>query len=242
VERRQIAKANRKTAKGLHRWAKASMIGAHDDAAPRAIEAGGDRVDYALEIRALSKWHGTTRGVEDLSLALSPGETQQGTMELILSRATTKLHVYACAGLLTIVGTAALTLAMFLGTVVGTRLFPTERAIALYPFFVIAVNGGLLAGAAGAVALLAAATFRRRGTATSVTIAYLTVSYFVWVISNWWPRMHALGPLTLFHYVNIQQMLIEPAWPGGDMVVLGAVLGLATALGGVIWLRRDLPS
>ena len=172
---------------------------------------------------------------------LLTGEVEKGTMELILSRSITKTQVYVCAGALTVAGMFALVLVMFFGTFTATRIYHFEEPVSLHPFFRAAINGGLLASAAGAIALLAAAGFRRRSTAVGITTAYLVVNYFVAVIAEWWPRMRFLKPATLFQYVNGPKIFREPAWPVGDMCVLAAILIGAAIAGGVIWHRRDLP-
>ncbi|UCC97442.1 MAG: hypothetical protein JSW66_16560 [Phycisphaerales bacterium] len=109
---------------------------------------------------------------------LLAGEVQRGTMELILSRNATRTHVYICAGLIAVIGMYALVLVMYLGTVVLTGLYAFSQPVPLYFFFKIAIVGGLLASAAGGIALLAAACFRR-GAAVTLTVAYLVVNYFV---------------------------------------------------------------
>jgi ABC-2 type transport system permease protein len=172
--------------------------------------------------------------------ALLAGEVQRGTMELILSRQTTKLHVYICTGLITIVGMYALVLVMFLGTVAATNMYHFYQEVPLHSFFRLAINGGILASTVGAIALLAAACFRR-GMAVSLTVAYLVVNYFISIITKWWPRMKWLDPFTIFNYVDGARIFNEPGWPVGDMLVLISVLVVSAVLGGVIWWRRDLP-
>jgi ABC-2 type transport system permease protein len=172
--------------------------------------------------------------------ALLAGEVQRGTMELILSRQTTKTQVYICAGLITVVGMYALVVVMFLGTVVSTNLYDFDQQVELYSFFKLAINGGILASVVGGIALLAAACFRR-GMAVSLTVAYLVVSYFIMIITQWWPRMKWLDPFTIFNYVDGAKIFIEPKWPVGDMCVLLSLLAVSTVLGGIIWSRRDLP-
>jgi ABC-2 type transport system permease protein len=171
---------------------------------------------------------------------LLAGEVQRGAMELILSRQVTKTHVYICAGLITVAGMYALVLVMFLGTVTATNLYQFEQAVPLYLFFKLAIVGGMLASAVGGIALLAAACFRR-STAVSLAVAYLVVSYFVWIISDWWPRMKFLKPTTIFNYVDVQKIFNESAWPISDICVLITILVVSTLLGGFIWSRRDLP-
>jgi len=129
---------------------------------------------------------------------------------------------------------------MFTGTVVATRIYDFYQEVQLYFFFKIAIVGGMLASAAGGIALLSAACFRR-GTAVWVTVAYLVANYFVSIITDWWPRMEWLAPTSLFNYVDGPEIFKNPGWPIGDMCVLLAVLTVSTILGGIIWRRRDLP-
>lgn len=171
---------------------------------------------------------------------LLAGEVQRGTMELIMGRQTTKTHVYICAGLITVAGMYALVLVMFLGTVTATNLYQFDQAVPLYSFFKLAMVGGMLASAVGGIALLAAACFRR-STAVSLAVAYLVVSYFVWIISEWWPRMKFLKTTTIFNYVDVQKIFNESTWPISNICVLLSILIVSTLLGGFIWSRRDLP-
>ena len=172
--------------------------------------------------------------------ALLAGEVQKGTMELILSRQTTKTQIYICAGLITIIGMFALVAVMFLGTVAATNLYDFDQDIPFYSFFKLAINGGILASAVGGITLLVAACFRR-GTAVGVTVAYLVVNYFAEMIAEWWPRMKWLEPITIFNYVDEGKIFNQSAWPYGNMSVLISILVISTVAGGVIWSRRDLP-
>jgi ABC-2 type transport system permease protein len=170
---------------------------------------------------------------------LLTGEVQRGTMELILSRPATRMQVYICAAILTIAGMFALVLVMFLGTVTATRIYDFGEPINLGLFFRIAINGGLLASAVGAISLLSASVFRRRNTAVGAPVAFLVLNYFIYIIGQWWPRMKFLEPATLFHYVDGPKLY--RGWPLDDISVLIALLIVATAAGAVIWNRRDLP-
>ncbi|MCX5645816.1 MAG: hypothetical protein NTZ17_14235 [Phycisphaerae bacterium] len=170
---------------------------------------------------------------------LLAGEVQKGTMELILCRPTTKTQVYACAGILTLAGMFALVLVMFLGTVAAVNLFTFTSKVPLDVFFRIAVNGGLLASTFGAFSLLFAATFARLYAAVGVSVAFLVASYFVAVVSNWWPRMAFLKQATLFYLVDSSHSW--EGWPLRNMGILAAILLAAAGLGALIWHRRDLP-
>lgn len=170
---------------------------------------------------------------------LLAGEVQRGTMELILSRPTTKTQVYLCAGILTLVGMFALALVMFLGTVAAIHIFTFPDRIPLAMFFRIAINAGLLASTFGAFALLCAATFGRLYTAVAVAVAFLVANYFLAITSNWWPRAAFLKRATLFYLIDSSNLW--QGWPIRNMALLALILVGVAALGAVIWHRRDLP-
>lgn len=172
---------------------------------------------------------------------LLAGEVQRGTMELILSRPITKLQVYLCAALLTVLGMVALVLVMFGGTVVSTMIYEFGEPVPLRYFFRMAINGGMVAGAVGAISLLSAASFSRRGTAVGVAVAFLVVNYFVSIIAEWWPRMKVLKSFTIFNYANGYKVFVQHVWPVSEMIVLAVILLTAAILGAIIWNRRDLP-
>lgn len=170
---------------------------------------------------------------------LLTGEVQRGTMELILSRSATKTQVYVCASSLTLAGMFTLVLVMFLGTFVATRIYDFGQPIPMDLFFRIAINGGLLAAAAGTIALGVAGVMGGRKSAVGITVAILVLNYFAWVISMWWPRMGFLCPATLFYYVD--GLKLYRGWPLDDMGVLAAIIVVGTVTGGIVWQRRDLP-
>jgi hypothetical protein len=132
----------------------------------------------------------------------------------------------------------ALVMVMFLGTVTATHIYDFGQPIPLKLFFRIAVNGGLVAGASGAVALLAAGALSARNLATAATVVFLVLDYFAWIVAQWWPRLSFLKPATLFYYSSSPKL--GYGWPVGDMCVLAMIILAATITGGVIWHRRDL--
>jgi ABC-2 type transport system permease protein len=172
---------------------------------------------------------------------LLAGEVQQGRMELILSRVVTRTQVYVCATAITLVGMFALVLVMFLGTVAGVWLYEFEEEVRLYPFFKVAMNGGLLSSSVGGFALMCAAMFSRRVMAVSYTSGVLVVLYVSSALSEWWPMMEPLAPWTPFYYVDGPRLFNEPGWPWGDIFVLTSLLVVTVVIGAVAWRRRDLP-
>ncbi len=171
---------------------------------------------------------------------LLAGEVQRGGMELILGGRVTKQQAYLCALAITIIGLVALTLAMFLGTIAGTSIFGFSSEVALGKFLKTAVNGGLLAGAVGGIALVASAWFHRRSSAIAVTAAILLTQYFVWLFAGWWDAVRPYGPATLFHYVDVIAIFRDNEWPVEGMAVLATFSMVSALLGAVVWQRRDL--
>lgn len=170
---------------------------------------------------------------------LLTAEVQRGTMELILSRSVTKIQVYVCAAMLTLIGMFGLIMAMFLGTVAAVNLYEFSEPIPLDLFLRLAMNAGLLASTFGAFALLAAASFGRLYSAVGISVAFLTLNYFMAIVAAWWPRLQFMRRATLFYLIYYSD--IWSGWPLRNMAILAAIL-LATAVaGGIIWNRRDLP-
>ena len=112
--------------------------------------------------------------------------------------------------------------------------------VPLYRFFQVAINGGLLAGAVGAISLLSAAVFHRRAAAVGAAVTYLVVNYFVEVTATSWQLMKPFGRWTIFHYVNGGKVFARHVWPVSEMTVLLAVLVCAAVAGGIVWRRKDL--
>ncbi len=170
---------------------------------------------------------------------LLTGEVQRGTMELILSRQIPKLHVYICAGLITVLGMFALVMVMFLGTVTSLHIYDFGKPIALGMFFRIAIDGGLFASTTGAIALLFASIFASRSIASGIAVGFLVINYFISIISEWWPRLSFLKGATLFKYVSGPEIMT--GWPFKTMSVLAVIFLISVVSGAIIWKRRDLP-
>lgn len=169
---------------------------------------------------------------------LLTAEVQKGTMELILSRPVAKTHVYLCAAIVTMVGMFTLALVMFGGTAAAVHLYRFGEPIDLRLFFRIATTAGLLAGTFGAFALLFAATFRRLYCAVGISVAFLTINYFIVIVAQWWPTMQFLRRATLFYlvyYSNLWQ-----GWPVRNMAILAGIALAVATVGALVWRRRDL--
>ncbi len=170
--------------------------------------------------------------------ALLTSEVTRGTMELVLSRPITKIQVYICALILTVVGMYGLAVIMFSGTFVAVRIFEFGEPIDMALFFRLATSAGLLASTVGGIALFFSALCRRLYMAVAAPVAVLMLNYFMSIIADYWPRMKFLRPFTLFHYVSGPEL--ADGWPLEKLSVLAIVLVIAVLSGGIVWSRRDL--
>ncbi len=169
---------------------------------------------------------------------LLTAEVQKGTMELILSRPVAKVHVYVCAGIVTVVGMFGLVMVMYAGTATAVRIYTFDQPIELPLFLRIAVTAGVLASAFAAFALVFAATFRRLYAAVGLSVAFLTLNYFIAIVAQWWPALRFLRKATLFYLIYYSDLW--RGWPLRNMTILGVIaLGVAT-VGALVWRRRDL--
>jgi len=167
------------------------------------------------------------------------GERQRGTLEVLLARPISRrvtyltLAIAAAAFIGATVG--ALTLGAFIGSAVTGHL--DELGVANLPL--LWINGTLLFGAFGAVALAASVTFDRLTPAVGVSLAVVLVSYFLEVLGQLWPDAAGLQPYSLFHYLDARADLAGlPRW--GDFAVLAVVSALGAVYALVVFPRRDL--
>jgi hypothetical protein len=147
----------------------------------------------------------------------------------------TKVEVYICAAVLTLAG-------MFgwsdhiSGAVAMHVCASTSRSLGL---FLRIASAAACSQHVRAFALLCAASFSRFYSALGVSVAFLTLNYFVALVSEWWPQVQFLRRVTLFYLVYYSD--IWHSWPLRNMAILAAILLFLAVMGGIIWHRRDLP-
>jgi hypothetical protein len=108
------------------------------------------------------------------------------------------------------------------------------------PFFRAAIFGGLLSSTSAGISLLGAALFRTRGRAVALAMTFFIANYLINLVAEWWPKAQFMWPASIFYYVNTKAILFGTGWPVRDTCVLGSILIISVAAGGIIWNRRDL--
>jgi ABC-2 type transport system permease protein len=167
------------------------------------------------------------------------GERQRGTLEILLSRPLSRRTTYA-----TLASAATLfigvTLAGYLsGAVLGSALTGRLDELGVANVPLLWLNGFLLYGAFGAIALAMSVSFDRLSPALGISLAVVLISYFLDVLGSLWPDAKGLQPYSLFHYLDPKAILAGLADPK-DFAILALVIGIAVAAALVIFPRRDL--
>jgi ABC-2 type transport system permease protein len=163
------------------------------------------------------------------------GEIGHGTMDLLASRPVPRWHLAAAAATMASVGVAAIVLAAWFGTTIGTRSLDVNAA----SFWPVVVTAWLLFTAWSAVGLFVSATRRDGGNAIAWTTTILAVSYVLDYVARLWAPVSGLRPFSLFRYYQPQALLTSGVMPFSVAVLGGtALLGFAAAV--VVLQRRDL--
>jgi len=167
------------------------------------------------------------------------GERQRGTLEIMLSRPISRRVVYATLAISGALFIGIAVLGSIIGSLIGASLTGRTAELGVGQLPLLWLNGALLYWAIGAIALLASASFDRLSQAIGVTLAFVAVSYFLDVLGSLWPDARGLQPYSVFYYLDPKTILA--GFPdAGDLVVLGAVTGLAILAALVVFPRRDL--
>jgi ABC-2 type transport system permease protein len=167
------------------------------------------------------------------------GERQRGTLEVLLARPISRRQVYATVAVATALFTCLTVAALALGALVGSAITGRVDELGAGNLPLLWLNGILLYGAFGAVALAASVSFDRLGPAIGIALAFVLVSYFFEAIGSLWPDADFLRAYSLFHYLDARADLTGLP-DEGDFAILAAVIAVAVAFALIVFPRRDL--
>jgi ABC-2 type transport system permease protein len=171
--------------------------------------------------------------------AARAGERQRGTLEVLLARPVSRRQVYATLLGATLVFTGVVLAAASVGTVLGSVIVGVAGQLRIERLPLLWLNGVLLWGAIGAVALAASASFDRLTPALGVTMAVVVASYFLDILGSLWPDAAWLQAYSLFHYLDARALLAGTA-DAASFAILGIVAAAAIVWALVEFPRRDL--
>jgi ABC-2 type transport system permease protein len=167
------------------------------------------------------------------------GERQRGTLEVLLARPISRRAIYFTLLGAVLVFVGIVLLAAILGTVLGSAIVGVGGELAVERLPVLWLNGMLLWGSVGAIALAASVSFDRLTPALGLTLAIVVLSYFLYVLASLWPDAKGLEPYSIFHYLASRDILNGVVDPFG-LALLAVVGAGAIAIALVVFPRRDL--
>jgi len=166
------------------------------------------------------------------------GEIGRGTMDLVAARPVGRGAQVAAALVVLLGGLLLLTIAAWLGTLVGLTMRPLA-GVSAWRYLPVAATLCLVFACFGAIGILVSSLAREGGVAIAWLSGLLAGSYVLDYVARVWPRLAALRPASLFRYYEPQR-LVTAGFRGGDVVVPVAVGAAALVLALAVFARRDL--
>lgn len=167
------------------------------------------------------------------------GERQRGTLEVLLARPISRRRLVLTIAVATALFVAATVAALVLGTLAGAALTGQTAELGTGNLPLLWLNGVLLYGAIGGVALAASVSTDRLTPAIGASLAFVLVSYFLDVIGELWPDAAWLQPLSVFHYIDPRADLSGLPDVGAFAILAGVVV-VTVGYALVVFPRRDL--
>jgi ABC-2 type transport system permease protein len=173
------------------------------------------------------------------AVAAVAGERQRGTLEVLLARPLSRRTTYVTLLVATLVFVGVTMAATVAGSLIGSLVggVSSELDTSTLPLFWL--NGVLLYGCLGTIALASSVSFDRLTPALGVVLVIVVVSYFLEVLGSLWPDAEVLQPYSLFHYFPARAILTGTAGVT-DVALLAAVSAVAIGWALVVFPRRDL--
>jgi ABC-type transport system involved in multi-copper enzyme maturation permease subunit len=169
-------------------------------------------------------------------------EIESKFIDLLMARPLPR-HVPVTRTLVVLVlATFGAILGMLLATWGGLRLLapPTARAPQPRVVLSLASNLALLVLAWGGVALAMASFAKRRSTAAAACGFLAFAAFVLDYVGRFWDAARPIARVSPFHYFNPFALIGGQPLKVWDLVTLAAIFGVAAAIAGVAYGRRDL--
>jgi ABC-type transport system involved in multi-copper enzyme maturation permease subunit len=167
------------------------------------------------------------------------GEVGSGTLALSLSRPVSRWSIYAAR----LLGLAALAVAFGcagpLASSVGVLAAQPVGEIAPRQYLAMAELSTLFTWAIGGLTLMVSAMSSSTGRVVGWATGYLVVAYFVDVFAELWSILDPARPLSLFHWFDTIDTMVDGRVPGESIVVLSGVGLVAVTVGWLVFRQRD---
>jgi hypothetical protein len=139
-----------------------------------------------------------------------------------------------------VTGLAVVVVGGYLGGLVAALSVDDLAPVHAGPLALAMIAGPLLFLALGGVTLLVASLVRTGGRAVGWATGFLLVSYALDYLAQVWSVAEPLGPLSVFHYLDPPAILRRGTIGAEDVLALGGLAVVTTALAHALIGRRDL--
>lgn len=234
---------------------------------------GGENIDFlkSFDVLTIGYVHPVTQAIICIwavgrAASAIAGEIDRGTMELLLAQPISRSRLILAHFCVDLIVIPIFCLSMWGGNWLGIWTFgqiergalPSLTGLRVDPLVLLPAlaNVALLLFAVSGYTMWLSAHGRFRGRVLGLAVFVTLVQFLINVIGQLWDKLEPFRPLTVFHYYQPQQILLQhqwtvdvgtswhlsKPWPVNMLVVLA---GVGVAGYGLAWwtfCRRDLPA
>jgi beta-exotoxin I transport system permease protein len=229
------------------------------------IGGEGIGIDKVRDLLSIAYVHPLTQTIFTVwaigrSAAALAGETDRGTMELLLAQPIPRKQIILTHLAVDLVTIPVLCLFVLAGTLLGTTAFGLREQADISRFPPALANAAALMFAISGYTLAISAAGRFRWRVVSIALGATLVQFLLNLLGQLWDVLEPFRPLTVFYYYQPQAIILDQRWtvaigkglPGlaeGDYLFRINAIGVLLAVGAVgyvvAWItfrRRDLPA
>lgn len=166
------------------------------------------------------------------------GEIERRTMEILLSRPLSRLKIFFARYLSGVLLLAVFTLVTSYGVIPLAKLH--QVAYQLPNYWSVSVISFLFGMAVFSMAMLFSAMVSERSKAYMITGGILVVMYALNLVATFKESLGWLKYFSFFSYYSYHDAIVENILSGRNILVFAAVIVVCTALGAVIFKKRDI--
>jgi ABC-2 type transport system permease protein len=166
------------------------------------------------------------------------GEIEKGTMSFMLMLPISRLKLYFGKYLSGMVAIVLFVIATVLGEIPIAAAFGLKYPIKGTLF--LAVLGLAFAWAIYALSFAISAAVSERSKMYFAMGGLAILMYVADIVSKLKPDLNWIGKLSLFHYFEVNEFLVLGQFKALDIVVFMALAAVATIIGAVIFMKRDI--
>lgn len=168
------------------------------------------------------------------------GEIDRGTIDVLLGWPVSRRSIYVSETLAWLASGVLMLMCGFAGYFISAQWIAVEHRPETGRIVLAVVNLYCLYIAVGGCAFAVSSLSDRRGKAMAVVVGFVVCSFLLNFLGQLWTPAGHVVFLSVLHYYQPAQVLLRGSAPVGDLAVLVVFGGTMWALGGEIWVRRNV--